>query len=146
METTLAFLVIRDGGDSRDVFPNMVLTRQYCWNFSLVKCVHFVVAVTMKTFIYFLFLAGSHMFIKVLKTTENSPAESKGEILHSSLDQLDEFTVCGRFLTSVFSTKHHVWQNLIFRDQTYFLAAITLGDINISTFRHFYKMIFQDIL
>ena len=82
------------------------------------------------------------MFIKVLKTTENSPAETKGEILHSSLDQLDEFTVCGRFLTSVFSTKHHVWQNLIFRDQTYFLAAITLGDKNILTFRHFYKIIF----
>ena len=68
------------------------------------------------------------MFIKVLKTTENSPAESKGEILQSSLDQLDEFTVCGRFLTSVFSTEHHVWQNLLYRHQTYFLAAITLGE------------------
>lgn len=82
----------------------------------------------MKTFIYFLFLARPHNFIKVLKTTENSPAESKGEILHSSLEQLDEFTVCGRFLTSVLSAKHHVWQNLLFTDQTYFLAAITLGE------------------
>ena len=82
----------------------------------------------MKTLIYFIFLAGPHIFIKVLKTTEDSPPESMGEILHSSLDQLDEFTVCGRFLTSVFSTKHHVWQNLLFRDQTYFLAAITLGE------------------
>ena len=82
----------------------------------------------MKTLIYFVFLAGSHISIKVLKTTEKSPADSKGEILHSSLEQLDEFTVCGRFLTSVFSTKHHVWQNLLFRGQNYFLAAITLGE------------------
>ena len=131
--------------------------RLYCRNFSLVICVHFV-ADRMKTLIYLLFLVGPHILIKVLKTNENSPAESYGEILHSSLDQLDEFTICGRFLTSVFSTKHHVWQNLLFRDQTYFLAAITLGEwlrvlVKILTYRHlnftiicFVGMIFQEIL
>ena len=37
------------------------------------------------------------------------------ELMNSSLHQLSQFTLCGRFYASFFSTRHHVWQNLVFK-------------------------------
>ena len=47
------------------------------------------------------------------------------ELLNSSIHEMRQFTMCGRFLTPSFSTEFHVWQNLLFKADMFFLAILT---------------------
>ena len=53
--------------------------------------------------------------LKVYTLGQNSKRSSVVEILNSSIHELDQFTICGRLLTSSFTTSSHVWQNILFK-------------------------------
>ena len=53
--------------------------------------------------------------LKVYTFGQNSKRSSVVEILNSSIHELDQFTICGRLLTSSFTTSSHVWQNILFK-------------------------------
>ena len=53
--------------------------------------------------------------LKVYTLGENSQRSSYVEILNSSIHEMERFTICGRFLTSSFTTTSHVWQNILFK-------------------------------
>ena len=66
---------------------------------------------------------GSPM--KVYTLGENSTRSSVVEILNSSIHELDQFTICGRFLTSSFSTSSHVWQTILFKVFIYHIKVLS---------------------
>ena len=73
--------------------------------------------------ILLLTLAPRVSTLKVYTLGENSKRSSALEILNSSIHELDQFTICGRFLTSSFTTSSHVWQNILFK---VFMSQINL--------------------
>ena len=101
-------------------------------------------------FILILTLAPYVSPLKVFTLGENSKRSSVVEILNSSIHDLDQFTICGRFLTRSYTTSSHVWQNILFKVfmsqikllcanqrlqvDMYFLAILTATSCD-----HFYK-------
>ena len=76
-------------------------------------------------FILLLTLAPYVSPLKVFTLGENSKRSSVVEILNSSIHELDQFTICGRFLTSSFSTSSNVWQTILFKVFIYHIKVLS---------------------
>lgn len=51
------------------------------------------------------------------------------ELENSSIDKLQQFTICGRFLTPFLPTTFSNIQTLVFRSDLYMINAINLRDV-----------------
>ena len=69
---------------------------------------------------FFLYIVPCIVCNKVFTNEGNGTVE----ILNSSIDQLDEFTICGRFWSPFLATSKDPWQQVIFKDPIWMLAKL----------------------
>ena len=88
----------------------------------------------------FVFVMKQSNGIMVLRSQSPLQETAFAEIVNSSLDGLDEFTICARFFPYQFQDRFNIRQGIITTDEnTVLLGSITTGKCNFKGCKEYYK-------